>query len=148
MPNRILGVFANVLLPLLVGVVTVGLFLLFMPQDATRLFYTNLGVTLWLEMVFWAYMGLLRMGTKGVSVPFLAFLGVGAFLYMFCAGIWMLGYSLFLPSGFCIRKPTNCNKSTARNRQTSLWDVNVPSISNKATANTPYKPTVTEQCAK
>lgn len=97
MPNRILGVFVNVLLPLLIGVVTVGLFLLFMPQDATRLFYTNLGVTLWLEMVFWAYMGLLRMETKGVSVPFLAFLGVGAFFYMFCAGIWMLGYSLFLP---------------------------------------------------
>ena len=96
MPNRTLGVFANVILPLLVGLVTVGLFLLFMPQDATRLFYTNLGVTLWLEMVFWAYMGLLRMGTKGVSVPFLAFLGVGAFFYMFCAGIWMLGYSLWL----------------------------------------------------
>ena len=97
MPNRTLFILAYVVLPCFVCLITAGIFWLFMPAEPSPLFYTNLAVTLWLEVVCFGYLGLLKAKTQGFTAPLFAFIGVGAAYYILCAGAWMLLYSFLLP---------------------------------------------------
>lgn len=96
MPSKTLSTAANVILPLTVMLCTAGLFLLFIPENAGKLFYTNLAFTLFLEAIFFCYLYLLRKGTEVFTLPLLAAIGVTAIYYIACCGIWILAYSLFL----------------------------------------------------
>lgn len=96
MRNKPLFIIADIILPLICLLATTGLFFLFIPSEAGKLFYTNMGVTLWIEIVFFGYLGVLRGKTRGFSVALLAFLGISAVYYITGAFIWMLLYSLML----------------------------------------------------
>lgn len=96
MRNKPLFIIADIVLPVVFLLVTAGLFFLFMPSEAGKLFYTNLGVTLWAEIVFFGYLSVLKGNTKGFSVALLAFLGISAVYYIAGALLWMLLYSFTL----------------------------------------------------
>ena len=96
MPSKPLSIAANAILPPVTMLCTAGLFFLFMPENAGKLFYTNLVFTLFLETIFFYYLYLLRKGPEALSFPMLAAIGVSAIYYIACCGIWILAYSLFL----------------------------------------------------
>lgn len=129
---------------LIIALVTTGIFLI---QFVLSIFFGDLDADVDVDTDISSVVSFKGLTHFGIGFGWYMYLAGNTEIQSYVVGI-LVGLFFVLPSGFCIRKPTNCNKSTARNRQTSLWDVNVPSISNKATANTPYKPTVTEQCAK
>lgn len=99
MSNKSLSIIANIVLPIVFLLVTAGLFFLFKPEEAGRLFHTNLCMTLWLEALFFGYLHVLKGKTQGFSTALIALLGIGAVYYIIGATVWMLSYaflSLFL----------------------------------------------------
>ncbi|WP_294630026.1 hypothetical protein [uncultured Bacteroides sp.] len=90
---------SNIIVPLLTGIVTMVLFLLFQPEDAGALFYTNLTYTLLLEGIFFGYLNCVRRRERNVSGAFYSIMGIGAVYYMIGGTSWMAGYSLLM-SGF------------------------------------------------
>lgn len=96
MSNKGISLLANVIMPILTILVTVGVFFLFSGEDPGKLFYTNMGITVLLECIFLGYLGFLWIDTKYVSSPFCTVLGVGAFYYVLFGVGWMLIYSLLL----------------------------------------------------
>lgn len=96
MPNKSLSIIANIVLPIVFLLVTAGLFFLFKPEEAGKLFNTNLCMTLWLEALFFGYLHVLKGKTQGLSTTFIAFLSMGAVYYIICALVWMLSYSFLL----------------------------------------------------
>ena len=123
---------------LIIALVTTGIFLI---QFVLSIFFGDLDADVDVDTDI----------SSVVSFKGLTHFGIGFGWYMYLAGnteIQSYVVGILVGLFFVFAVWFLYKKSTARNRQTSLWDVNVPSISNKATANTLYKPTVTEQCAK
>lgn len=87
---------ANVILPLVVIAITVALFIMFMPQETTRLFYINLVYTVLLEVVFFGYLNILQAKKNDLSVPFYAIFGIYSLYYIILGFGLMLVYSLVL----------------------------------------------------
>ncbi len=87
---------ANIILPIVVIAITIVLFFMFKPVDATILFYLNLGYLIFLEIIFFGYLNVLYSKVKDFSTPFLAVFGIYAFYYIVIGVIFMLVYSLAL----------------------------------------------------
>ena len=98
-----INLMASVILPLTIIGVTVGMFLFFRTEDAGVLFYTNLGYSVWLEVVFFGIMNLLYARSPALSVPFYTVLGTTAWSYVVLGCGWMFLYSLFFPEMFAFR---------------------------------------------
>ena len=96
MSNRKINIISNIVLPIVVGIVTVSLFFLFKPEETTELFYINLVFSLVLEAVLFGYINLLYAKKQNFSTPLLAVFGVYAFYYIIIGLAWMLLYSLVL----------------------------------------------------
>lgn len=96
MPNKQISVFSNVVLPILVAGTTILLFMLFKPEDASVLFYTNLGYTLFIEAIYFGYLAVSRTKSGSLSTVFKVVLGVWAVNYVILGATWMLVFSLIL----------------------------------------------------
>lgn len=82
---------------------TLVLFFVFQPEESGTLFYFNLCYTLWLEVLFFGWLGLLRTGTREVSTVFRIVVGISAGYYVMAGTCIMLLYSLLLSSTVGIR---------------------------------------------
>lgn len=87
---------SNIIVPLLTGIVSILLFLLFQPEDAGVLFYTNLAYTLLLEGIFFGYLNCIQRRNRNISGAFYSILGIGTIYYMICGTGWMIVYSLLM----------------------------------------------------
>ena len=96
MSNKTINLLANVVVPIVTGVLTIVLFFLFRPEETTALFYLNLVYSLILEGVFFGYIGSLHRDSETVSTPFRAIFGITAAYYIIGGLGWMLLYSLLL----------------------------------------------------
>lgn len=97
MANKGLYRFSTIILPLLTAVATVILFFVFAPQEGVNtLFYTNLCFSVLLELVFFGWIGFLRIDKKATSAPFSAALGIIALFYVIIGLIWMFVYTFLL----------------------------------------------------
>ena len=70
---------------------------MFKPQEATTLFYLNLGYAILLEAVLFGYLNMLYAKVKEFSTPFFAVFGVYAIYYVIIGFVCMLAYSLIFP---------------------------------------------------
>ena len=96
MSNKTINLLANVVVPIVTGVLTIVLFFLFRPEETTALFYLNLVYSLVLEGVFFGYIGSLHRDSETVSTPFKTVFGITAAYYIIGGLGWMLLYSLLL----------------------------------------------------
>lgn len=78
------------LTPLIVCLVTIISFLLLMPEDATAVYWINMGWTIGLEALFFAWIhGGESEGSTQTS-QFRIMLGTGTIYYIICSVAWML----------------------------------------------------------
>lgn len=96
MPDKRLALFADIILPAVIILATAAAFFAFAEEESGRLFYTNMAVTVWIEILFFGYIKLLNTKTRTVSLPFFASLGAGSMYYAAFALLWMLFYSFRL----------------------------------------------------
>ena len=61
MANSRISFVSNILIPILTGIITLVLFLLFRPENAGALFYTNMIYTLLLEGFLFGFLSLLQI---------------------------------------------------------------------------------------
>jgi len=94
--SKKINLIANIILPIVVVMITIALFFMFKPKEATALFYLNLGYTILLEAVFFGYLNFLYAKVKEFSTPLLAVFGVYAIYYIIIGFVFMLAYSLIL----------------------------------------------------
>ena len=67
MANSRISFVSNILIPILTGIITLVLFLLFRPENAGALFYTNMIYTLLLEGFLFGFLSLLQKESKNIS---------------------------------------------------------------------------------
>ena len=96
MLNKRINTIAGIILPVVVMIMTAALFIMFKPQEATALFYINLGYVIFLEAVFFGYLNLFRANREELSMPFLAIFGVFSVYYILLGLGWVFVYSLIL----------------------------------------------------
>jgi hypothetical protein len=84
---------AGAILPATTAVLTAILFFIFRPDNHTAIFYLNLGYTILLEAIFFAYINLLYRRTTTVSTPFIALFGIYSLYYILLGTSVMLLYS-------------------------------------------------------
>lgn len=96
MSSKKMNIIAMVVLPIVTLATTAALFFMFQPEEPTKLFYFNLGYTLFLEALFFGYFDLLHLKPSSLSVPLLIVAGVYTFYYVITGFGWMLLYSLLL----------------------------------------------------
>ena len=96
MANSRISFVSNILIPILTGIITLVLFLLFCPENAGALFYTNMIYTLLLEGFLFGFLSLLQKESKNISGAFYSIISVGAIYYIIFGSGWMIAYSLLL----------------------------------------------------
>lgn len=96
MANSRISFVSNILIPILTGIITLVLFLLFRPENAGALFYTNMIYTLLLEGFLFGFLSLLQKESKNISGAFYSIISVGAIYYIIFGSGWMIAYSLLL----------------------------------------------------
>ena len=94
MANSRISFVSNILIPILTGIITLVLFLLFRPENAGALFYTNMIYTLLLEGFLFGFLSLLQKESKNISGAFYSIISVGAIYYIIFGSGWMIAYSL------------------------------------------------------
>ena len=93
MANSRISFVSNILIPILTGIITLVLFLLFRPENAGALFYTNMIYTLLLEGFLFGFLSLLQKESKNISGAFYSIISVGAIYYIIFGSGWMIAYS-------------------------------------------------------
>lgn len=96
MSNKNINIIAGIILPIVVVAATAVLFFMFLPAEPTALFYLNLGYTVFLEVILFAYINVLYQKVKDFSTPFMAVFGIFSLYYVVVGFGWMLIFSLVL----------------------------------------------------
>lgn len=82
---------------LMTVVVTVLGFLVFAPEEPTKLFYVNLIYLVVLEGLFFGWFHMGKLKSDAAQTPFFkVFVGVHTMYYLIVSLVWMLIYTLFL----------------------------------------------------
>ena len=82
---------------LMTVVVTVLGFLVFAPEEPTKLFYVNLAYLVVLEGLFFGWFHMGKLKSDAAQTPFFkVFVGVHTMYYLIVSLVWMLIYTLFL----------------------------------------------------
>lgn len=89
-----INIFANVMSPIAVMVVTIVLFFVFSPDDTGTLFWFNMIYTVMLEGILFAYIGWLPLSKSSVILKWMC--GTFAIIYICIALVWMLLFGLLL----------------------------------------------------
>lgn len=99
--TKSIHLFANIVAPLAVIVVTVVLFLIFMPEEPSALFWFNMLYTALLETILFAYIVWLPASRGSVALKWMC--GTSTIAYICIAFIWMLLFSLSLHQMWSLR---------------------------------------------
>lgn len=92
------SIFTGIVVPALVAIATIVLFFIFKPEEPTwHLFLFNMLYTVFLELVFFGWIGYLYLGEKdGTSQVFKITTGVAALYYIIIGAFFMLLYNMGL----------------------------------------------------
>ena len=93
---------SNVLLPIIIGIVTISLFFLFKKNQPEDLFWINLLYKLILEAIFFAYLGI-KKNLSDYSVVLYTLFGFLSIIYILCGAFWIIVYSIFLTSSLSLK---------------------------------------------
>lgn len=127
---------------LIIALVTTGIFLI---QFVLSIFFGDLDADVDVDTDISSVVSFKGLTHFGIGFGWYMYLAGNTEIQSYVVGI-LVGLFFVFAAWFLYKKAYQLQQ--VNRTETSLWDVNVPSISNKATANTLYKPTVTEQCAK
>lgn len=94
MATKKITMLTSVVLPILVIGATLGLALLFRPEETTSLFWINLVYGILLEGLFFGWMAWFRHPQEGTTPMLSMILSVYAGWYVLCGGICILGSAL------------------------------------------------------
>ncbi|MBQ5625699.1 MAG: hypothetical protein IIU96_01505 [Paludibacteraceae bacterium] len=82
---------------LLTVVVTVLGFLVFMPEEPSKLFYVNMAYLVLLEVLFFGWFHMGKLKSDAAQTPyFKVFVGMHTMGYLVVSVLWMLIYTIFL----------------------------------------------------
>lgn len=93
---------SNVLLPIIIGIVTISLFFLFKNNQPEDLFWINLLYTLILEAIFFTYIGI-KKNLSDYSVVLYTIFGFLSIIYILCGAFWIIVYSVFLSPSLSLK---------------------------------------------
>lgn len=94
MATKKINMLTGIVLPIATVVVTLVLFLLFKPAEATALFWFNMCYTIFLEAVFFGWLAFMRHDVDGVSPWLGVVLGTFGLYYCLAGIVIMVGYSI------------------------------------------------------
>ena len=129
---------------LIIALVTTGIFLI---QFVLSIFFGDLDADVDVDTDISSVVSFKGLTHFGIGFGWYMYLAGNTEIQSYVVGI-LVGLFFVFAAWFLYKKAYQLQQVNRTEQTDQLWDVNVPSISNKATANTLYKPTVTEQCAK
>lgn len=95
MASKKINILANVVMPILVYAATVGLALLFKPEETTALYWVNMVYLIVLETIFFGWLFWVRLDSVEVTPMFSIIMGTYASYYLMAGMACIIGSAVF-----------------------------------------------------